>query len=111
MKGFDLLIEAFSQAELPTGYRLLIGGDGPERAALDRLISQKGLEGRVVLLGELTPEEVSRVMAGSQAVVVPSGMKSFGIVALEAWRAGSALIMTDRGGAPEFVETVRTACS
>jgi glycosyltransferase involved in cell wall biosynthesis len=103
MKGFDLVIEAFSRADLPNGCRLLIGGDGPEREALNILISQKGLDGRVILLGALTPHDVSRVMANSLAVVVPSRMESFGIVALEAWRAGAALIMTDRGGAPEFV--------
>jgi len=103
MKGFDLLIEAFSHADLPSGYRVLIGGAGPERGALDLLIAETGLEGRVVMLGRLSPDEVSRVMAGSLAVVVPSRMEAFGIVALEAWRAGSALIMTDRGGAPEFV--------
>lgn len=42
-------------------------------------------------------------MAGAAAVVVPSRQESFGIVALEAWRAGAPLIMTSRGGAPEFV--------
>jgi glycosyltransferase involved in cell wall biosynthesis len=30
-------------------------------------------------------------------------MEAFGIVALEAWRSGATLVMTNRGGAPEFV--------
>jgi glycogen(starch) synthase len=104
MKGFDLLIDAFSRAELPTEYRLIIGGDGPESPALARLITDKGLQRRVALIGRLTPEEVSRLMAGSIAVVVPSRVEAFGIVALEAWRAGAPLVMTNRGGAPEFIE-------
>jgi glycosyltransferase involved in cell wall biosynthesis len=42
-------------------------------------------------------------MAGALAVVVPSRLEAFGIVALEAWRSGTALVMTSRGGASEFV--------
>ena len=42
-------------------------------------------------------------MAGAVAVVVPSRVEAFGIVALEAWRSGAPLVMTDRGGAPGFV--------
>ena len=55
------------------------------------------------LLGRLDAAEVDAVMERSIAVVVPSRVEAFGIVALEAWRAGAALVMTDRGGAPEFV--------
>jgi len=102
-KGFDLLIEAFKRAQLPSECRLVIGGDGPEREALEGLISESGLADRVEMLGELTPDQVDSVMRHALAVVVPSRIEAFGIVALEAWRAGTALIMTDRGGAPEFV--------
>lgn len=42
-------------------------------------------------------------MAAALAVIVPSRVESFGIVALEAWRAGTALVMTSRGGALDFV--------
>ncbi len=34
---------------------------------------------------------------------MPSRLEPFGIVALEAWRAGTAVVATDRGGAPEFI--------
>ena len=102
-KGFDLLLDAFARAELPGSTRLLIGGDGPERAELERRIAELGLSDRVRLLGRLDAAEVDAVMRRSLAVVVPSRVEAFGIVALEAWRAGAALVMTSRGGAPEFV--------
>ncbi len=35
--------------------------------------------------------------------VMPSRLEPFGIVVLEAWRAATAVVATDRGGPPEFV--------
>jgi glycosyltransferase involved in cell wall biosynthesis len=103
MKGFDLLIEAFADAGLDPAITLVIGGDGPERDSLAALAAARGVAHRVTLLGPLDPVEVAQRMAGALAVVVPSRAESFGIVALEAWRAATALVMTSRGGAVEFV--------
>ncbi|GAA1059048.1 glycosyltransferase [Agromyces bracchium] len=103
LKGFDLLLDAFADAGLPDDTRLLIGGDGPERGTIERRITDLGLEGRAELLGRLDPAQVDDVMQRSIAVAVPSRLEPFGIVALEAWRARAALIMTNRGGGPEFV--------
>ena len=113
MKGFDLLLDAFARvrdgvgasagAGGPLGVRLVIAGDGPERAALQRQAAERGLHDAVDFLGWCTPEQVASVLAGSRALVVPSRSEAFGIAALEAWRAGTALVMTDRGGAGEFV--------
>ena len=50
-KGFDLLIEAFAAADLPADVRLVIGGDGPERARLEALAVTAGLDGRVIFPG------------------------------------------------------------
>ena len=82
--------------------RLVIGGDGPERDDSSRS-SPRGLDARVVLAGGWMPPAVADAMAGALAVVVPSRIEAFGIVALEAWRSGAPLVMTDRGGAPGFV--------
>ncbi|WP_308468839.1 glycosyltransferase family 4 protein [Rathayibacter soli] len=103
MKGFDLLIEAYARSGVHDTYRLLIGGDGPERSALTALAADRGVGDRVRFLGRLQPQAVADAMAQARALVVPSRIEAFGIVALEAWRSSTALIMTDRGGAPEFV--------
>ena len=42
-------------------------------------------------------------MATATVVAVPSRREAFGLVALEAWRAGTPLVVTDRGGTVEFV--------
>lgn len=103
MKGFDLLIEAFSRAQLPAEVKLVIGGDGPERERLERLANDLLPAGRVSFRGWMNPAEVAEVMGSALAVIVPSRSEAFGIVALEAWRAGTPLVMTNRGGAAEFM--------
>ena len=103
-KGFDLLLVAFAEARLPDEVRLVIGGDGPERAALEALTRQLGIAQRVSFVGWLDEQSIADAMAGSLAVVVPSRIEAFGIVALEAWRAGAPLLMTRHGGATEFMQ-------
>ena len=103
MKGFDLLIAAFAAAEFGPSVRLVIGGDGPERESLEALVEAFGLASRVEMRGWMPPQAVADAIAGALAVVVPSRMEAFGIVALEAWRSGAPLIMTERGGARGFV--------
>jgi glycosyltransferase involved in cell wall biosynthesis len=102
-KGFDLLVRAFAVADLPDGTRLAIGGDGPELAALGRLAAELGVDDAVRLVGRLSPGEVARYMEQSSVVVVPSRREAFGIVVLEAWRAGTPVVATSRGGPGEFV--------
>ncbi|WP_430647041.1 glycosyltransferase family 4 protein [Agromyces sp. GXS1127] len=120
-KGFDLLIEAMAgprtdpEADAARGraadgdvaagadIRLVIVGDGPERVRLESLADEHGLAGRVEFAGRLDSSGVADAMAGAVAVIVPSRTEAFGIVALEAWRSGAALVMTDRGGARGFV--------
>ena len=102
-KGFDLLLEAFARADLPATTRLVIGGDGPLKELLRRRAEELGVEGRVQLPGRLTPAQVAGAMGDAAVVVVPSRREAFGIVVLEAWRAGAALVVTSRGGPAQLV--------
>lgn len=105
MKGFDLLLEAFARPEVPGDALLVIGGDGSVREELMALAHRLGVAERVSFPGRLTPEEVARRMTDATVVVVPSRREAFGIVALEAWRAGTPLVATSRGGPSEFVRS------
>lgn len=102
-KGFDLLLRGFAMADLPDDMVLRIVGDGPEHANLARLAAELGVEHRVEFTGRADPTEVADHISGAAAVIVPSRVEAFGIVALETWRGGAPLVMTERGGAPEFV--------
>jgi glycogen(starch) synthase len=104
-KGFDLLIRAFSIiAARHPDVTLAIGGSGPAEAALRSLVVETGLSGRVELVGRLSREEVAAALEHAEVFVMPSRLEPFGIVVLEAWRAGAPTVATSRGGPPEFVE-------
>jgi glycogen synthase len=103
-KGFDLLLEAFCgvRQRFPD-VGLVIAGDGPERSHLEEHARRLGLEAGVHLPGALDRRQVAWAMATADAFVMPSRVEPFGIVALEAWRAGCPLVVSSVGGAPEVV--------
>lgn len=103
-KGFDLLLVAFARiaADHPD-VGLVIGGDGSARARLVARAGELGLSGRVVLPGTLSRGQVAWAMENAAAFALPSRVEPFGIVVLEALRAGQAVIVSARGGAPEIV--------
>jgi glycosyltransferase involved in cell wall biosynthesis len=103
-KGFDLLLEAFAAiSTLDRELGLVIAGDGPERCRLRQRAVQLGLSKRVYLPGFLSQSEVAGALQRAEIFVMPSRVEPFGIVALEAWRAGVPVIATARGGAAEFI--------
>lgn len=103
-KGFDLLLEAFATiAHRHPDVGLVIGGDGAELPALRTHAARAGLQHRVHFTGQLNRGQIASVMAGTEVFVMPSRVEPFGIVALEAWRAGVPVIVTSSGGAAEFV--------
>jgi glycosyltransferase involved in cell wall biosynthesis len=104
-KGFDLLLDAYSSiAGEHSEVGLVIGGEGPEVEWLRARALAIGIARRVHFTGSLDRAAVAGAMRGASAVVVPSRLEPFGIVALEAWRAGTPVIASSRGGMPEFVE-------
>jgi glycosyltransferase involved in cell wall biosynthesis len=97
-KGFDVVIEA---ARVRPDIRWVIAGDGPERGALEQ--RAVGLD-NVTFAGHLDAHGLSRRLADARAVAVPSTWpEPFGMVVLEAWRAGRPVIVSDRGALPDIV--------
>lgn len=100
-KGFDLLVNAFSQVPEPFG--LVLVGTGREEPKLVKLVSLLGLQERVHFTGVLRGDQLRSVVGHARALVMPSRIEPFGIVALDAWREGTALVATEHGGPSEFV--------
>ena len=58
----------------------------------------------MTMAGHVTRDEVSRILASSRAVVVPSQWEeTFGMVAVEAMAAGTAPVASAHGAFPELV--------
>lgn len=102
-KGFDLLVEAVATMSGDPSPHLVIGGVGSQRDALISLGERLGLGERLRLLGPLDEAGVHAWMRRADVVVMPSRKEAFGIVALEAWRAGTPLVATTLGGPASFV--------
>jgi glycosyltransferase involved in cell wall biosynthesis len=93
-KGFDLLLPAFARiAARHPGWRLVIWGEGSERARLEALRDQLGLAARVQMPG-LTGRPGQWVDEAA-LVVLPSRYESFGNVVTEAMAAGLPILVTD----------------
>ncbi|WP_196757824.1 glycosyltransferase [Gluconobacter potus] len=97
-KNFGLLIQAWKQAELKPGTRLVMVGDGPERGAL-----QQAAQGRpdIIFTGYRT--DMPDLLAAFDAFIVPSRHEPFGLVLLEAMEAGLPVCATAAGGVKDIL--------
>jgi glycosyltransferase involved in cell wall biosynthesis len=121
IKGVDVVIDAL--AHLRSQVRLVIAGDGPERAALERRIDemrnersfrpklgQPDLGHEVELVGEVDMSTRDALLARASLVVVPSRVLPNGrregmpVVALEALAAGVPVVASAVGGLTELSE-------
>ncbi len=83
--------------------RLLICGEGSERAHLDTLIKENGLTDKIFLLGNVS--EAARLLKAFDVFLLPSKSEAYGYVLHEAGLAGLPVVATNVGGIPEIIET------
>ena len=108
-KNQDLLIEAFARLEPSADTRLIILGEGEMRAALERLIEQRGLQKRVVLEGFVL--DPTPYYESADLFVLSSRYEGFGNVIVEALEHGVPVVSTDCPAGPrEILEDGRYGC-
>lgn len=99
-KNFRALVRAFARVE-PRTARLVIIGEGPERAAIMAEIERAGLGARVALPGYVA--EPWDLYARANCFVVSSRIESFGMVVVEALAHGLPVVSTDCCGPREIL--------
>src|SRR6266540_2608714 len=92
--GLDVLLDA-----LPVHATLLVAGEGPLRAKLERLA-----QANVRFLGRLSDEALVDLYRAADVSVVPSlALEGFGLSAAESLACGTPVVVSDAGGLPEVV--------
>jgi glycogen(starch) synthase len=104
-KGLDTALHAFARlAAYPAAPRLIVSGDGPDRARLEALAVSLGLTDGVRFTGWTPPDDVPRRFNEATIVLVPSRWKEpFGLVALEAAQMGRPVVASRTGGLADVV--------
>jgi glycosyltransferase involved in cell wall biosynthesis len=103
-KGFDVALHVFAEvARRVPGVRLLLAGDGPERARLAEQAHGLGLDGRVEFLGAVPHDEVPSLIERATVVLMPSRREGLGLVAIEAAYMGRPTVATRVAGLVEVV--------
>ncbi len=102
-KRVELAVRAFSRPGRPgLSRRLVVVGDGPQRAALTRLAGPN-----VELRGRVDDDELLGLYAACRAVVHPA-LDDFGIVPVEALAAGRPVVAFAAGGSLDSVRDGET---
>ncbi len=97
-KKVAYVVEAFNKL----GFSLIIVGEGPERAALEKLANRN-----IRFVGFVPDSELANLYAGARAVIFPAE-EDFGMVAAEALSFGAPVIAYEYGGIREIVISEKT---
>jgi L-malate glycosyltransferase len=94
-KGHATLLGAVRRLR-PSGWSLLLVGDGPERDSIERTIASASLEERVLILGRRM--DVHDILDAADLLVLPSYSEGMPNAVLEAMAHGIPVVASDVGG-------------
>jgi phosphatidylinositol alpha-1,6-mannosyltransferase len=107
-KGIDTLVASIGilRASHPDA-KLLIGGSGPDRERLEKLVAESGLQEAVRFVGRIPSEDMGAFFAcGVFALLsrqTARDLEGFGMVLAEAQSCGAPVVAARSGGMPEAV--------
>jgi glycosyltransferase involved in cell wall biosynthesis len=102
-KAYDVLIRAAARLrEAHPGLHVLIAGDGPERARLQALIRDLGVDDVIVMAGRRL--DVPDVLAELDVAVCASHFEGSPLAVMEYMEAGLPIVATRVGGVPDLIE-------
>lgn len=108
-KGVRFLIEAFAHVKDAIPHRLVIIGDGPERADLEQRTHNLNLEDRIIFTGRISDEELYRHYNQCSFIVLPAvydakgDIEGLGVVLIEAMSYSKPAIASNAGGITDIM--------
>jgi glycosyltransferase involved in cell wall biosynthesis len=108
-KGVDWVLRVMPRvrARVP-GARLVVVGDGPFRAELERAAGRLGVAGAVEFRGFLPREEKVSALQQAWVLVQPSPKEGWGLTVVEAGACGTAVVAADSPGLRDSVRRDET---
>lgn len=100
VKRIDDVVMIFHKLRQQIPSKLLLVGDGPDRARIEKLCMELNMFPDVRFLGKL--DAIEEVLSVADLFLMPSESESFGLAALEALACEVPLITTNVGGLPEL---------
>ena len=102
VKNIPVVIQVFSEVRKRLKAKLVMVGDGPEKAGAEQLARELGVHRDVLFLGN--QDCMEEMLPLADVFLLPSSSESFGLVALEAMSAEVPVVCSNAGGLPEVVE-------
>jgi teichuronic acid biosynthesis glycosyltransferase TuaC len=99
-KGQTFAVEAL--AALPDA-RLVLIGEGNDRAMLEKMAREMGVGGRVDFLGARPHVDIARYLQAADVAILPSASEGLANAWIEALACGTPLVISDVGGAREVL--------
>jgi len=100
-KNIEMLIDSIYMMK---DVCLLMAGDGNQRSEIMKIVKLKGLEYRVVFLGNVPHKEINRYIYCSDAYVSCSFYEGMSIALLEALQSGTPVVTTPTGESARIVK-------
>jgi len=102
VKNIPSVVRIFAEVRRKVAAKLVMVGDGPEKAGAEQLARELGVARDVLFLGN--QDRMEDLLPLADIFLLPSSSESFGLVALEAMSAEVPVVASNIGGLPEVVE-------
>lgn len=99
VKRIPDIIKIFYKIQQQIPAKLMMVGDGPEKAKAEQLCIELGILNKVIFFGN--SHEIDQILSFSDLFLLPSETESFGLAALEAMAWSVPVISSNSGGLPE----------
>ncbi|REJ66501.1 MAG: glycosyltransferase family 1 protein [Planctomycetota bacterium] len=103
-KRFNVAVDALAQiaGEYPD-FRVLVAGDGDQRAALEAQVARLDLSERVEFCGWVPPDDVPQLINRCTALLMPSRREGLPLVGVQAMMMGRPIIGSRTTGLTEII--------